>query len=436
MAKKSSKKLEEFLAAPDSLRKSETERLKAVRRKALQQAEEEQLRRHKSKAKPSVEDMLADMVRVASDKDLNPYWRFKTLSRKRYRLFGFFPIEFIDNEFGQFEHAKQVAGLEDQPGTRNKKAHIAERSRSSHAGRYLVRHVAPYVIKGKHELTREIESTKLVLSISDTHATFLDPFTWYVFLSSCRDLQPDVILCNGDILEGSEISRFAKIPGWTINLQLEFDFAREMFRQLREVCPDAEIIWTAGNHGLDRIAAYVTQVAPAFAQMRSLKFDELAGVHDYGVRLSQGGTILSPKGTENDPAGILLYGFYRCTHGTKLGATPALGELQSAGRSGQSGHVHRGMVIHGTTEAQAGLSWMSTPMGCTHRAGRSYMKGTTTGWQRGFGVAILMPGQRVHQYPVITEGDVAYVEGYHYSAPKGFVHEQNVQTNWLEGWSL
>jgi hypothetical protein len=426
--------VEQFVSAPNSLLRSETERLKAVRRKALLKAEEEQLRRGKSKKKPSVEDILADMIRVASDKDTNPHWKFKALSHKRYMLYGHFPIEFLDREFGQFEHAKQVAGLADQPGTRAKKAHIAETSRREHASRYLTRCVAPYVRKPVVE--RIVHDSELILSISDTHATFLDPFTWYTFLSTCRDLQPDKIIANGDIMEGSEISRFMHVPGWTIPLRLEFEFAREMFRQLREVCPDAEIIWTAGNHGLDRLVAYITQGAPAIIGLPSLKFDELAGVKEYNIKLAMGGTIMSPAGQEDAPPGLTLYDFYRVHHGTKLGATPALQELASAGRSGQSGHVHRGMVIHGTTEAQAGMSWMCTPMGCTHRAGRAYMKGTTTGWQRGFGVAFILPGQRVHQYPVVTEGDMAIVEGHHYSMPRKFRKEQDVRKNWLKGWSL
>lgn len=430
-----SRSVEQFLAAPDSLRRSEIERRKAVNRKALLAAEEAQLKASKLKNRPSMEDILADLIRAASDEDTNPHWKFKTLSRKRYQLYGHFPIELVDEMFGQFEHAKQVAGLEDQPGTRAKKAARAESSRREHAARYLARHVAPYVVKDTPHV-RALAGTKLVLSISDTHATFLDPFTWWTFLSTARDLQPDVLLFNGDILEGSEISRHPKIPGWTIPLQREFDFAREMFRQAREVCPDARVIWTAGNHGLDRIASYLTQVAPAFANLDSLRFDELAGVQEYGVELAQGGTIASPKGTEDDPPGVLLYGFYRCTHGTKLGESPALTELRAAGRSGQSGHVHRGMVIHGTTEAQAGLSWMSTPMGCAHRAGRAYMKGLTTGWQRGFGIAVLGPGPRVHQYPVITESGSAYVEGYHYRCPKLWLKEPDVQANWLKGRSL
>jgi len=407
---------------------SETERLKHASRKAKLKAEEEQLAASKLKDRPSPEDLLADLLRCAEDPETNPHWRFKTLSAKRYRLFGHYPISFVHERYGTFEHAKQVAGLEDKPGTRQKKFARAEASRREHVSRYVTRWMLPFASPPEDRSTKGV---RLVLSISDTHATFLDPFTWHAFLCACRDLRPDVVYFNGDILEGAEISRYPKIPGWTVPLQLELDFAREMFRQTRAIVgPGTRIVWGAGNHGLDRIASYLTHVAPAFAGLRSMRFDQLAGLGDLDIELAMGGTIASPRGTEGEAPGRLLYGFYRIHHGTKLGACPALDELRAAGRSGQSGHVHRASLVYGATEAHKGLSWMSTPMGCTDQAGRSYMKGLCTGWQRGFGIAFLGPGQRVRQYPVVCDDGHAIVEGRVYEKPKG-LGEMDPRTLWI-----
>lgn len=422
---------ESLLAAPRGTRGSETERRKYLQRKAQEEAEAAQLKAHKSKRRPSDEDILADIRRVAGDKDTNPMgWRFLSISRQRYRLYGHFPIEHVDERYGQFEHAKQVAGLADKPGTRAKKAARANASRRQHAMRYAEETMLPHVLDDAR-LQRELDGTKLILTISDTHSTFLDPFTWYVFLCVCRDLKPDVVIFNGDILEGSEITSYPKIPGWTIPLQLEFDFARTMFEQVRAVVgPDTTIIWTAGNHGLDRWARYLTQVAPALANLRTLRFDTLAGLGDLNIKLAQGGTIASPQGTEDDAAGLLLYGFFRVHHGTILGQMPALGELKAAGRSGTSGHVHRGSLAFGTSESDGTICWMTTPMGCGERAGRAYMKGIAKNWQKGFGVTWLHAGSKVHQYPVVTDGGVAIVEGRTYTRAKS-LREPDVQTNWL-----
>lgn len=413
------REVDELIAAPESVRRSESERRKYAERKARALAEEEQLRASKLKEPPSIEDLLADLVRCAEDKETNPYWRFKTLSRKRYRLFGHYPLDFVIREFGTFEHAKQVAHLEDKPGTRLKMFARAEASRREHVSRYLTRYVLPYV-RVAEPVHRAEAGVRLVLSISDTHATFLDPFTWHAFLCALRDLAPDVVYLNGDILEGSEISTHPKIPGWTVPLQLEFDFAREMFRQIRAVGGSRpRVIWGAGNHGLDRLARYLTQVAPAFANLRSLRFDKLAGIDDLNIELAMGGTIASPAGTEDEAPGRLLFGCYRVHHGTKVGVSPAAEELRSAGRSGQSGHVHRASVAYGANEAQRALTWMSTPMGCIERAGRAYMHGLCTGWQTGFGLAFIGPQGQVRHYPVICDDGFAVAEGRVYERPKG-----------------
>ncbi len=419
--------LEQFLSAPETLKGPELQKAKV--RKAREKAKTRQIAATKKyrDVLPTVEDLIADMIRVAEDPVTNPMWyEFRATSRQRYELYGHYPVIHLDRRFGQFEHAKEVSGLADESGTRLWRASRAQASRNQHVARYVERYIWPHVLQPQVELERP----KLMLSISDTHAYFLCPFTWHAFLSAIRDLQPDIVYMNGDILEGSEISRFPKIPGWTVPLQGEFDFAREMFRQVREIY-DGELWWGAGNHGLDRIASYLTQVAPALANLNSMRFDKLLDLAGLNVRLAQGGTIASPKEQEQHKMGLLLYGFYRIHHGTKLGQTPSLSELRSAGYSGQSGHVHRAGLSFGTTERQKALSWMSTPMGGTERAARAYVKDPNAGWQKGFGACWLYPNGKVHQYPVITDGDVCYVEGYEYRRIPD-LPDPDVSRNWLK----
>lgn len=430
--KDESPNLSEFLAAPDSVRKDESEKLKYRQRKAREKAEEEQERQRKSTEVPTTEDLLCDIYRVATDQGVNPFWRDKVISRKRYKRYGHYPIEFVDREFGQFEHAKQVAGLADQPGTRAWKAARAQRSRQEHALRYMERYIHPYRYDPE---TRELTSTRLILSISDTHSTFLDPFTWHCFLRCCQEMEPDVIYLNGDILEGSEISRHPKIPGWTVDFQLELDFARTMFEQVRAAAPDAEIVWGAGNHGLDRWAMYLTQVAPALAGLRNLRIDKLLNLGDLGIKLAQSGSWMSPEGTEEDPPGTLFHDQYLVYHGRALGQTPYVTELKDHQYSGQSGHVHRAGMAYSTSEEGGAKSWMSTPMGCRPRAGRSYMhQKRNTGWQTGFGVAFLHVGGRVHQYPVVTSGGVCVVEGMVFEDPG--LPEPDSSELWLPDFKL
>ncbi len=423
-----SENFDEFLSAPDSVRKNEVEKQKYILRKAEEAAEEERERNAKSPEPPTIEDMIADMKRVASDPKTNPFHADKTLSHKRYKRFGRYYMEFIVKQFGQFEQAKQVAGLADQQGTRTWKAVRAAQSRKEHAGRYQERYMHPYLID-KARVSRELTNTELIISISDTHATFLDPFTWHCFLRAIKELKPDHVYLNGDILEGGAISRHPKIAGWTCSMNIEFGMLKEMMRQIRMVY-DGDLTWGAGNHGLDRWAMYLSQVAFAVADLPELRIDNLAGLDEYGVKLSQGGTIASPEGKEDDLPGTLFHENYLIYHGKALGASPALTELRDHGYSGQTGHVHRAGLAYSTEERGGARSWMSTPMGCVPRAGRSYLfQKRNTGWQQGFGVAFLHPGGRVHQYPVVTSGGVCVVEGMVFENPG--LPEPDPQKLWL-----
>ncbi len=428
--------LHEFLAAPESVIADPRERAKLVERKAREKAKTAQIAAGKRRGTPSDEDLLADIVRVAEDEATNPWHEFRSISRRRFELYGYFPVEFVDRRYGTFSHALEVAGLRDKVGTRIWRANRARDSRSEHAARYFQRFVAPYVAGA--EARRRLTKSYLLLSISDTHSQFLDPFVWSVFLQCIRDLKPDGVLLNGDTIEGAEISSHPKIPGWTSPLRDELAFQRSMLRCIRAAGHEGDLWHTCGNHDLgDRLVRYLTHVAPALAGLDELRVDRLMGLEEFDVRLFHGGGILAPAGTEDAKPGFLLFGQYRVHHGTSLGADPARTELRNAGRSGQSGHVHRASLAFGTTERDEALSWMTTPMGARHEVGRSYMRGTNTGWQRGFGICWLNPDGACAQYPVVVHGDPEriVVEGHVYTR-SARCRDPQPAGNWLDGWRL
>ncbi len=419
---------DEYIENPDTAALNEAEQRRMVERKAQLAAEEARLRATKSDQVPTLEMLCADMLRVAGDEATNPFWKDKILSAKRYRRFGHYPFEYVEREFGTFAHAKEVAGLADKVGTRLQKSSRAAQSRREHATRYQEENCLPYVFDPTQ---REPNGTELLLSISDTHAGYLDPFTWHTFLKSVQHMSPDIIVFNGDIIEGSSISRHPKVPGQVMSLQAEFDFAREMFRITRALAPDAEIVFTAGNHGLDRLAAYLTQVAPGLAGLESLKIDKLFGLDDLGIKLAQGGSFVSPKGQEKERPGVKFYDYYVCTHGTALGQTPYVSELRNVGLSGQSGHVHRAGLAYGATEALGANTWMSTPSAVVEACGRSYMKGRSIAWTRGFGEAWLHPEtQRVQQQPIVTSDGFTVCGGVAYTDP-GIQLPNPMDPTWL-----
>lgn len=430
-----SKRMREFLAAPETVEHDQRERKKAIERRLEAEARKARNRAAKSKETPSREDMLADVVRVANDATDNRWSAYQTISRPRYVIFGHYPVEFLDRMFGTFAHALEQAGLRDEIGTRIWRRERANASREEHAQRYVDRYLAPYTVGAEHR--RALSSSYLLLSISDTHAHFLDPFVWYGFLSAIRDLKPNGVLLNGDILDGGEISKHPKIRKRSLRLKDELAFQRTMFRQLRQV-HGGDLFSVCGNHDLaDRLPRYLSSIDPVISDIDDRRVDEIMGLGEFDVKLFHGGSTKSPAGTEDASPGFLFGGFYRIHHGTKLGQTPSLAELRAIGRSGQSGHVHRASLTFGTTERDEGYSWMTTPMGATHQVGL-YVPGPVTGWQRGFGVAWLYPDQTVHQYPVIvTRGESGAermtVEGHVYTRPATIINPDPFDgRNWLE----
>src|SRR6185503_13997294 len=124
---------------------------------------------------------------------------------------------------------------------------------------------------------------------------FVDPLALRVFLDVARDVQPDTVVLNGDVVDFPQVSRFTHMPGaGSLSLQDEIDFTREkIVRRVREACPDAALLWVIGNHE-HRLVRYLADTAPELASLRSLSWTSLLGVDEYGVEMCFGGNFMAP----------------------------------------------------------------------------------------------------------------------------------------------
>lgn len=406
--------LDDFLAAPEGTLKNERERQKLIDRKAQDAARRARENFRKQTGVASHEDLLADLVRVAEDEATNPFHKHRSVSERRYELYGHYPLEEL-LKLGQFSHVCQQAGLRRPEGDRRLLRARTLRSLQEHDERYMRRYLLPHVQKFP-ELHRAPAGWKCVVVISDMHGMYLDPFTWHTAVEVATHLGADCFYMNGDVIDGNAISSHPKVPGSNVPPQLEFDLIRGLGIDARNRLPDScRLVWGAGNHFLDRMVRFLTQNS-GLAGLRSLRIDQLVGLDDLDIELVQGGTFVSPKGTEEDEPRTVLWENYMVTHGTRLGQYPAAAELRQWGMSGTSGHVHRASIHYGATYNDRGLSWMSTPMACVEDAGRNYIK-DFAGWQKGFGVAYISPKGNVRQQVVLTDGGEAYCEGTVYTRP-------------------
>lgn len=103
----------------------------------------------------------------------------------------------------------------------------------------------------KEALRRQVqkvpEGYRTVVVANDFHVPFHNVPGVNAWLELCRDLQPEVIVINGDFLDCYTVSTFPKNPGVPL-LQEEINEGLAVLEQLRRNCPTATIHFTEGNH--------------------------------------------------------------------------------------------------------------------------------------------------------------------------------------------
>ena len=68
-------------------------------------------------------------------------------------------------------------------------------------------------LKPWHEKYNKGDSVDMVVIFSsDHHAQYYDPFSWFVYVDTCRRIQPTVAILGGDVLDCYAVSSYNKDP--------------------------------------------------------------------------------------------------------------------------------------------------------------------------------------------------------------------------------
>ena len=429
--------LDEHLAAPDSVRDNAQEMAKLLERKLREDARLKRERWQKSKTRPTLEDILADIIDVAESEEKNPRGHEqRSINRRRYELHGQYLIEDV-LEHGTFGHLKSMAKL--QPSTADRRL-LLKRTKDSllaHDHRYFERYIAPYVDLYP-ELTRVTQKSKQVVWYSDSHSFFGDPFTWLAFLDFISSSQPEVVVMGGDTNDGSMISNHDHPPGFGAPFQQENDLQRAQVREIRRLVPNCRILMVPDNHWTDRIVRYMTQISSALSGVRSMRIDKLMGLEESGAEIVHRGSFLAPKGHEADVGRKTLWGQLQLTHGSKTGRFPAMAELmdwvnlglpKGAHGLGLSGHVHRRQQVIGPNSGLRRMSWVSTHCACTDYGAIHYVKGNAPAWSRGFEI-VDKGSKAIQSVGVDTTAGEAFAHGWRYEAKKGMPKTPDAVKRW------
>jgi DNA repair exonuclease SbcCD nuclease subunit len=159
--------------------------------------------------------------------------------------------------------------------------------------------------------------------VADIHLPYHDLDALEIALTYTDDL--DVVLVNGDLLDFYKLSRFAQDPE-AVGIAYELEQAKKFFEAVRELHPNARIIYKSGNHE-DRLEKYLW--TKPFTTLGAL-----VGADDYGVEM---------VGSKS----IIRCGKLNIIHGHEFGeaffshVNPARGLFLKAKCSTLAGHHHQ-----------------------------------------------------------------------------------------------
>jgi|GEM_PF-2122241 len=209
-----------------------------------------------------------------------------------------------------------------------------------------------------------------VVSISDIHFPYHNKTLIESTLLLMQDINPHVVVINGDVNDFFQLSRFNQGLERLDELQEEIDMGVEFRRALRDMLPNAVIRENLGNHD-ERILSYIENNARSLSSLRALKPEALLGLEDLEI------TLFGRAGHRIRPEFVFEHG-----HVVRSDAgASAKARLTNTLISGMMGHTHR--MAEYPKFGYRNLTWYE--QGCLCARNADYKIGETN-WQPGIAV--------------------------------------------------
>jgi hypothetical protein len=200
------------------------------------------------------------------------------------------------------------------------------------------------------------------------------------FLHFCRELKPELVVANGDVLDFCKISRHPPI-GWTHQPtpQEEIEAAQERMHEIEKASGKARKVWPLGNHD-SRFETRLATVAPEFAKI-------------VGTRLSDHFPLWEPCWSVwvNDRTDTVVIKH----RGNKSGIHATYNNVKEFRTHVVSSHSHMANVRPVTDIRRETLYGVDT--GCIadplHSSFVDYKEGSITDWRDGFCVLTFQDGR-------------------------------------------
>lgn len=239
------------------------------------------------------------------------------------------------------------------------------------------------------------ESFETVVSLSDIHFPYHNKELLHATLLVMEDIQPHVVVINGDVNDFFQLSRFNQGLERLDNLQEEIDMGYEFRLTLRNMFPNATIRENLGNHD-ERILSYIENNARSLASLRALKPEVLLGLDELDIALfGRGGHRIRPE---------FVFEHGHVVRG-EAGAS-AKARLTNTLISGLMGHTHR--MAEYPKFGYRSLTWYE--QGCLCSRNADYKIGETN-WQPGFAVCHFSTKTENYHVELVRAVNNGYIYG-------------------------
>jgi hypothetical protein len=221
-------------------------------------------------------------------------------------------------------------------------------------------------VKGRKEL--EVENGTVIV-FSDAHYWPGEPSVGHrALVHFVQKIRPAVIVCNGDAIDGSAISRHPPI-GWEScpTVKEELEACQERLGEIEFVAGKATKVWTLGNHDA-RFETRLAQVAPEFRDVHGIH------LHDHFPGWICGWSLH----INND---VVI------KHRYKGGTHAPFNNTVTSGRSIVTGHLHSAKV---TPYTDYNGTRYGVDTGCLantyHPAFQGYLEDNSRDWRQAFAI--------------------------------------------------
>lgn len=296
------------------------------------------------------------------------------LTRKTFRSKTDIKDSVWEKHFGNFTAFKQVAGIV-KTKTEKKLLQTTAKHASVDHLRAFDEQKAGW--EGKY-LKPSGERFQTILTGSDQHDLLCCPFYRRLFVDTARRAQPNKIILAGDLFDLYEFSRYTKDIR-KMNILGSIQWVDEFLRDLRAVCPDAEIVIVGGNHEA-RLMVYLSEQAnsllPILSDLHGFTVPKLLGLEKHEVNYVSRDSlaVFSPKDMMKE-LGKNYYVAYDCV------LFHHFPYAKDWGMAGVNGH-HHSHTVEQKFNIGLGRSYEWHQLGSGHIRAAEYCEGEK--WSNGF----------------------------------------------------